>query len=134
MINELDTQALAFAHRMKQLGGDPKARIIWAHTGFGTPPDKLADYLERYPELMGELSYRFGISEGGKLTAAWRALFMKYPDRFLVGSDTWADQRWERYGAIMDEYRAWLAELPREVAEQIAFRNAERLFGRANLF
>jgi predicted TIM-barrel fold metal-dependent hydrolase len=59
---------------------------------------------------------------------------MKYPDRFLVGSDTWTDQRWERYGAIMDEYRAWLAELPREVAEQIAFRNAERLFGPTNLF
>ena len=113
---------------------NPKARIIWAHTGFGTPPDKLADYLERYPGLTGELSYRFGISEGGKLTAAWRALFLKYPDRFLVGSDTWADQRWERYGAIMDEYRAWLAELPREVAEQIAFRNAERLFGRTNMF
>jgi hypothetical protein len=34
----------------------------------------------------------------------------------------------------MDEYRAWLAELPREVAEQIAFRNAERLFGPTNLF
>jgi len=113
---------------------NPKARIIWAHTGFGTPPDKLAAYLERYPELTGELSYRFGISEGGKLTAAWRALFMKYPDRFLVGSDTWTDQRWERYGAIMDAYRAWLAELPREVAEQIAFRNAERLFGPTNLF
>jgi hypothetical protein len=28
----------------------------------------------------------------------------------------------------MDGYRAWLSELPREVAESIAWRNGARLF------
>lgn len=111
-------------------GHNPKAKIVWAHTGFGTPLDKLARYLERYPQLWGELSYRYGISAGGKLTAEWKALLLKYPDRFLVGSDTWVDERWARYGALMGEYRGWLAQLPRDVAEKIAFRNAERLFGK----
>ena len=109
---------------------NPKARIIWAHTGFGTPTEKLSRYLDRYPQLWGELSYRYGITEGGRLSAEWRSLFLKYPDRFLVGSDTWVDERWARYGAIMDEYRGWLVQLPRDVAEKIAFRNAERLFGK----
>jgi hypothetical protein len=28
----------------------------------------------------------------------------------------------------MNGYRDWLAELPKDVAEKIAYRNAERLF------
>ena len=58
----------------------------------------------------------------------WRRLFEQYPDRFIVGSDTWVNERWGQYASIMNGYRDWLAELPQEVAEKIAFRNAERLF------
>ena len=120
-----DDEALEilFAH-------NPKARIIWAHTGFSTPPEKLAAYLERYSALWCELSYRYGISDGGKLTPEWKRLFERYPDRFLLGSDTWISQRWDSYGSIMAEYRTWLAQLPPGVAEKIAFRNAEKLFKR----
>lgn len=107
---------------------NPKAKIIWAHTGFSTSPDKVAAYLERYPALWCELSYRYGIASGGKLTPEWRKLFERHPDRFLVGSDTWINERWASYAGIMGDYREWLAQLPREVAEQIAWRNAERLF------
>jgi len=109
---------------------NPKARIIWAHTGFSTPADKVAAYLERYPALWCELSYRYGIADGGKLTPEWKRLFERYPDRFLLGSDTWISQRWDSYGSIMADYRTWLAQLPRGVAEKIAFRNAEQLFKR----
>jgi hypothetical protein len=118
-----DDEALEilFAH-------NPKAKIIWAHTGFSTPADKVAAYLERYPAVWCELSYRYGITDGGKLTPEWRRLFERYPDRFLLGSDTWINQRWDSYGSIMAEYRGWLAQLPPGVAEKIAFRNAEQLF------
>ncbi len=110
---------------------NPGARVIWAHTGFSTSPEKVEAYLDRYPALWGELSYRHGITgAGGELSPAWRRLFERYPDRFLIGSDTWINERWASYPAIMAGYRAWLAQLPRDVAEQIAFRNAERLFGR----
>jgi hypothetical protein len=110
---------------------DPKVRIIWAHTGFGTAPAKLEQYFRRYPELRGELSYRYGITEGdGKLTPEWDGLFRKYPDRFLLGSDTWITERWDSYAQIMAGYRTWLAQLPADIAEKIAFRNAERLFGK----
>jgi len=33
-------------------------------------------------------------------------------DRFLLGSDTWINERWQSYGDIMAGYRAWLAQLP----------------------
>ncbi len=120
-----DDEALEILYRH-----NPEAKIIWAHTGFFTEPAKVEAYLQRYPNLWCELSYRHGITEGGKLTAEWRRLFEKYPERFLVGSDTWASQRWDEYGNIMAAYREWLKQLPDEVAEKIAFRNAERLFGR----
>ena len=88
---------------------NPRARIIWAHTGFGLPTERVAEMLAKYPKLWGELSYRSGIADGGgKLTAEWRALFERHPDRFLLGSDTWVNQRWESYGEIMAGYRAWL--------------------------
>ena len=109
---------------------NPKARIIWAHTGFSTSPEKVEAYLLRYPALWCELSYRYGLVDSdGKLTPEWRRLFETYPDRFLIGSDTWVNERWENYAVILAGYRAWLAQLPRAAAEQIAFRNGERLFG-----
>jgi hypothetical protein len=108
---------------------NPKARIIWAHTGFGLPADRVATLLEKYPAVWGELSYRGGIVDGqGKLTPEWRALFERYPDRFLIGSDTWVPERWQRYSEIMTEYRGWLAQLPPEVAKKIAHGNARKLF------
>ena len=120
-----DDEALEILYRH-----NPQARIIWAHTGFSTDPAKVEAYLQRYPELWCELSYRYGITEGGKLTAEWRRLFEKYPERFLIGSDTWINERWDSYGSIMATYRGWLAQLSADVAEKIAFRNGERLFGR----
>jgi Amidohydrolase len=105
------------------------ARIIWAHTGFGLPSERVATMLARYPKLWGELSYRGGIVDGGgKLTPEWRALFERYPDRFLLGSDTWVPERWASYGEIMAGYRGWLAQLPPQVAKQIAHGNARALF------
>ena len=110
---------------------DPTVKIIWAHSGFTAAPDVIAAYLEKYPSLWGELSYRDEIAAGGQLRPEWRRLFERYPERFLLGSDTWVNERWTDYAAIMNGYRAWLAELPRQTAEKIATGNAARLFRRA---
>jgi len=108
---------------------NPKARIIWAHTGFGLPTERVSAMLSKYPKLWGELSYRSGIVDGaGKLTAEWRTLFERSPDRFLLGSDTWVPERWAAYGEIMAGYRAWLEQLSPDVAAKIAHGNARVLF------
>jgi hypothetical protein len=110
---------------------NPRAQIVWAHTGFGLSADRVAALLTKYPKLWGELSYRSGIVEGGgKLSAEWRGLFEKFPDRFLIGSDTWISERWASYGDIIAGYRAWLDQLPPKVAAQIANGNAKALFAR----
>jgi hypothetical protein len=106
-----------------------RARVVWAHTGFSLEPERVEALLKTYPELWGELSYRGGISDGGgKLSPAWRGLFERHPDRFLIGSDTWINERWASYEAIIAGYRLWLADLPPIVARRIASGNAKALF------
>lgn len=107
-----------------------QVRLIWAHTGISGPsPARVEELLKKYPLLMGELSYRPGLTcDGGKLCAPWRELMLKYPDRFLIGSDTWINQRWDAYEELMKGYRVWLGDLPADVARRIAWDNGAKLF------
>jgi len=113
---------LLFAH-------NPQARVIWAHTGFSTPLARVDELFRKYPQLWGELSYRWDVAEDGRLAPAWKDFFAKHADRFLTGSDTWVNQRWQSYPETMATYRKWLGELPPEVAGRIAWKNGARLFG-----
>lgn len=108
-----------------------KLRLIWAHTGIGgVPVQRVEALLAKYPGLMGELSYRPGLTcDGGRLCPQWRALLLKYPGRFLIGSDTWVNQRWQDYEEIMRAYRVWLGDLPPAVAKKIAWENGSTLVG-----
>ena len=109
----------------------PKARLVWAHTGIGgAPAARVRELLLRHPTLMGELSYRPGLTQGsGRLSPEWKALLTEFAGRFLVGSDTWINARWQGYEALMDEARAWLGDLDPAVARRIAWGNGAALFG-----
>jgi predicted TIM-barrel fold metal-dependent hydrolase len=109
----------------------PDATIIWAHTGIsGVPVARVRALMNRYPRLYGELSYRPGLTASdGALTPEWRSLIMAMPDRFLVGSDTWINERWATYGEIITGYRKWLGALAPEAARKVAWENGRRLFG-----
>jgi amidohydrolase family protein len=111
-------------------GRNANVRVIWAHTGFNTPPERIERWFERHPTLWGELSYRYDMTREGMLTPDWRALLLRHGDRFVIGSDTWTNDRWQRYGEIIDWYRGWLSQLPVEIAQAIAWKNADRLFPR----
>ena len=108
----------------------PGLKILWAHAGMSEPPAVIGDLLDRYPLLWTDLAFRAAdVAPGGRLDAAWRALILRHPDRFMIGTDTYVNGRWEVYGDLIDEHRRWLAQLPPGVADAIAFRNAVRLFG-----
>ena len=107
---------------------DPDARILWAHAGF-EPPERVRELLARHPKLWADLAFRTDHGTGGKVAPEWRAVFLAFPDRFLVGTDTFVPERWYFVPEHASWSRAWLADLPADVAERIAWKNGESLFG-----
>ena len=106
----------------------PTVTIIWAHAGMSTPPAEIDRMLARYPRLFAELSYRNEVASAGVVEPVWRELFLRFPDRFIYGTDTWIPMRWETVIPLARAARGWLSDLPPEVAKNIAYRNAERIF------
>ncbi len=109
----------------------PQVRILWAHAGMPAPAQAVGWLLVRFPKLWVEPSLRFDVSPGCTVDPEWRALFLRHPDRFLVGTDTWVTSRWETFMGKIQATRGWLDQLPRDVAEQIAHRNGVCVFGSA---
>ncbi len=101
--------------------------LIWAHAGFDVPVARLAELLARHPGLLIELSFRDDIAPGGNLSNDWRQIFIAHPGRFLVGMDTYIASRWDALGEMADGARSWLAQLPPDIADRIAFDNAAEL-------
>lgn len=106
----------------------PSLRILWAHAGMHSRPEVIDSLLYRYPNLWVELSHRVDVAPDGKLDPAWRKLFTRYSDRFLLGSGTYTSQYWYRFREYHARYRDWLKELPPYIRKNIAYRNGLRLF------
>jgi hypothetical protein len=132
-------RALCMAH--------PRTRIVWAHAGAILPPSAVESVLADCDNVMAGLAardpWRFVnnpiTDTHGKLLPAWRALLLQYPDRFMVGSDpVWpvdqldrwdeADTGWQELGRFWAYHRNWLADLPHNVALQVACKNAVATF------
>ena len=110
------------------LGFDRRMRVLWAHAGLKTSPRTVGRMLELHPNLWAELSHRADIAPGDELAPEWRALFERFPHRFMIGSGTYNNEFWYRYGITLRLNRNWLRQLPPQLAERIAYRNALDLF------
>ena len=108
----------------------PQARILWAHSGFERP-EKVREMLRKHKNLWADLAFRSDHGAGGKPPPEWRAAFVEFPDRFMVGTDTYVPERWHYVPEHAAWSRAWLADLPPEVAERIAWKNGEAVLGAA---
>jgi len=115
----------------RQFKQDPGARILWAHAGFEAP-EKVGEMLRQHRNLWCDLAFRSDhatvTGNSGQVDAGWRAAFLAHPDRFMVGTDTFTPERWFYVGEHARWSRLWLADLPRDVAERIAWKNGEALF------
>jgi hypothetical protein len=102
----------------------PQARILWAHAGFERP-ERVAEMLRKHKNLWADLAFRTDQASD----PAWRSVFLQHADRFMVGTDTFTPERWHYVPEHAEWSRRWLANLPRDVAERIAWKNGESLFG-----
>lgn len=66
---------------------------------------------------------------GDDLASDWKALVLRYPDRFVLALDNvWAEHWSEKYVEQTGLWRKVLGKLPSEVAHAVAHGNAERLW------
>lgn len=106
----------------------PQARILWAHAGFERP-ERVREMLRKHPNLWADLAFRTDHAAGPKVVPEWRAAFLEFPDRFMVGTDTFVPERWHYVPEHATWSRAWLSDLPKDVAEKIAWKNGEAAIG-----
>jgi hypothetical protein len=125
----------------------PQSKIIWAHAGAVLKPEHVDEAMQKCPNVWSGMAARDPwryvsnpiADEKGVLLPEWKALFLKYPDRFVVGSDTvWPveqldswdepDSGWQQLGRFWGFHRSWLAQLPDDIAQKIKMDNAMKLF------
>ena len=107
----------------------PEAKVLWAHSGFDRP-EKVREMLRKHKNLWSDLAFRNEHAQGDSVAPDWRAAFDEFPERFMVGTDTFAPERLHFIGEHANTSRRWLASLPKELAERIAFQNAEAMLSR----
>jgi len=125
----------------------PGSRILWAHAGSILAPPQVAQVLDACPNVWAGLAardpWRFVnnpiADTDGRLLPDWHALLLRYPDRFMLGSDpVWPveqmdqwdepDTGWLELGRFWGFHRQWLRQLPEAVAHKIGCENAVALF------
>ncbi|MCP3966966.1 MAG: amidohydrolase family protein [Lentisphaerae bacterium] len=120
----------------------PNTRIIWAHTGLGRSVhpssyhfECLKMILKNCPNVMFDISWdevAEKVTRDEKSLAKWADIMKKYPDRFLFGTDSVAPSL-EKYSREIHMYDKLWNVLPKNVQEQVKFKNYERIFNEANL-
>jgi predicted TIM-barrel fold metal-dependent hydrolase len=126
----------------------PRLKLVWAHAGGNMPLAGVVSNMEACPNLVADLSARDRwryvddpIVDGeGHLQPGWRAVILRWPERFMIGADAlwpvdqkhrWdvADSGWLRVHDFLQFHRRWLQELPASVAQKISHDNALRVYG-----
>lgn len=115
------------------------AKIIWAHAGtdpLGTrTPAIERELLERHANLYMSLRVgrtgpapTFALDDGAHLKPVWLALIRDFPGRFVLGSDLFYGGTRGPGEQELKNFWQLLCELPSDLAERIAHRNAEELY------
>jgi predicted TIM-barrel fold metal-dependent hydrolase len=127
----------------------PDTRILWAHAGSILSSTQVEQVLGTCGNVWAGLAardpWRFvnnPISDAdGRLLPDWRELLLRYPGRFMLGSDpVWPvdqmdrwdepDTGWQELGRFWGFHRGWLQRLPAAVALKISCENAVAFFRR----
>lgn len=105
------------------LAQNPEAKVLWAHSGFEEPA-AISAMLSKHDRLWADLAFRSDVGSGGQLSDEWKTLFTDHPDRMMLGTDTYTPERMYFIPEHADAARVWLATLPDDLAEKVAWKNA----------
>jgi len=124
----------------------PGLTFIWPHAGFASA-EQVNTVLSTHPNVVITLSKKESnqrslssdekaellggavVDSCGNLLPEWRDLFDNYHDRFMFATDAHKDSRWRKYAQIVKQWRLILGQLPDPLARELAWGNAERIYG-----
>ena len=112
-------------------------RIILNHCGVNASSETIARLFATHPNLFCEFSCRYDptipksmaadyIFDRFTIQSGWKKVIIKHADRFMVGTEVKEDAVYEH--AIETVRFGLLANLPQDVAQAVAYGNAQRLF------
>lgn len=121
----------------------PSQIFIINHMGFGSS-DEVELLIKEHPNVFFTISKRntsFEYFQNSKtiqgtpivdknrnIEYTWKKLFIDHSDRFLFATDSHKNYMWNVYSKTVQDYRNILAQLPMDIAENIAYKNAEKIF------
>lgn len=125
------------------LARNANARIVWAHAGesfVGCGDASLAQrllaahanlYLQLKP-VTGGMGQTL-VDPSGRISASWLALIRAFPDRLVLGGDNFweapgAQVAFQRPGNNLASFRAFVDQLPADIACKVASENATRVY------
>ncbi|MDB3869652.1 amidohydrolase family protein [Candidatus Thioglobus sp.] len=119
---------------------NPNGNIIWAHCGNNSYAEEARGVLLRHNNIYCDLAARHTpklkdrviskrphseIFTSDSLDDSWRVLIEEMPDRFMVGTDTKTEGHYDK--GIYNIRNGLLANLTKETAEKVAYKNAQKL-------
>jgi len=131
----------------KLYGQFPDQIFVWPHVGFANA-QQATTVLEAHPNVWATLSKKEKAGENladsdkeddvgppvtdacRAVTPEWKDFMIRFHDRLLFATDAHKNHRWAQYAKIVRRWRAILGQLPPEVAADIAYRNAGKLYRR----
>ena len=138
----LDENLTAFE---RLLDHNPRARIVWAHAGWDNTGARTVELMGRllreHPNLYMHIKLnRGGIDKAnhplrgrGGVRSAWVSLMSSYPDRFVIGLDSfYAAADHLVYGSLdvrhIESTAGLLSQLPPGLARRVAHENATDIY------
>ncbi|MBI4862898.1 MAG: amidohydrolase family protein [Candidatus Riflebacteria bacterium] len=113
------------------------ARIVWAHVGRDTTgamtPTLVRRLLQAHSNLYIQIAPQLGplgtsnsiVDDLGVVRPDWTILLLEFPDRAVLGSDTFHTGERER---AMEDCQRFLQQLPSDLARKIGCENPGRIY------
>lgn len=126
-------------------GAYPDQIFVWPHVGFASA-EQASTVLAAHPNVWATLSKKENENEnladedkedaiGPPVTDAcnvldpqWKTFMSRFHDRLLFATDAHKPHRWSQYAHVVQRWRQILGQLPPDVAQDIAYRNAAKLY------
>ncbi|MDH5648316.1 MAG: amidohydrolase [Gammaproteobacteria bacterium] len=124
-----------------------KARFLLAHGGGLLDHEQIGSLMMACPNVWIEFSARDHwryvqspiVDNNGRLLQGWAKLVLRFPDRFMIGSDPYwpvekelaleeSDTGWLKIDEYLNFHRKWLGFIPDNVRRKLQIENARDFF------